>query len=197
VARVVTCVQCTGLENIPPSPPYIVVTNHLSVYDLLVLGAIFPDMIRPFAASKHRRNPLSSPILEITGAVWVRRGQVDRSALRGALQVLRRGEGLGMAPEGTRARGEYILQQGKVGAAYLATRAEVPIVPVGLAGVEWVKRNLPRLRRTTVQVSVGEVIRLPESGRVERARLKEYTDLIMRCVASLLPESYRGAYSGV
>jgi 1-acyl-sn-glycerol-3-phosphate acyltransferase len=197
VARLVARVECAGLENIPESPPYIVVTNHLSVYDVLVLGAIFPDTIRPFAAAKHRSNPLYRFILEAAGVVWVRRGEVDRSALRAALAVLGRGEGLGMAPEGTRARREYVLQRGKVGAAYLATRADVPVVPVGLAGVERVKRNLPRLRRTAVWVNVGEPMALPECGRVGRARLEEYTDEIMRRVASLLPESYRGVYSEV
>ena len=100
-----------------------------------------------------------------------------------------------MAPEGTRARGEYVLQRGKVGTAYLATRANVPIVPVALTGVEKIKRDLPRLRRARVTVSVGEPIHLPESGRVERAKLDKYTDLIMGRIAALLPESYRGAYA--
>ena len=195
VTRLVIRLDCAGLENFPDSPPYIAVANHLSIFDSLVLGAILPDEVRPFAAAKNARHPLFGPILRIGGAIFVRRGEVDRGALREALDVLEQGGALGVAPEGTRARGHYALQRAKAGVAYLATRADVPLVPVGLAGVEHVKENLPRLRRTKVVAKVGEPFRLPESGRVGRAKLNEYTDLIMRRVAALLPESYRGVYA--
>lgn len=184
-----------GLENIPAEPPYILVTNHLAVFDPPLLLTVCPHTVRAFAAAKHKRNPLYAPLLTMMGSIWVRRGEVDRQALRGALDVLRRGEVLGMAPEGTRARGTYALQEGKTGPAYLATRADVPIVPVGLTGTEQIKRNLPRLCRTHVRVVVGQPFRLPESGRVRGQKLHEYTDLIMRHIAELLPEEYRGVYA--
>jgi len=186
--------EYVGLENIPSEPPYILVTNHLSVFDLPLILTICPHPIHAFAAAKHKRNPLYAPLLAIAGSIWVRRGEVDRKALREALDVLKRGEVLGMAPEGTRARGTYALQKGKTGAAYLATRANVPIVPVGLTGTEKIKRNLPRLRRTHVRIVVGKPFRLPESGRVRGQKLREYTDLIMHRIAELLPEEYRGVY---
>ncbi|MBL7063017.1 MAG: 1-acyl-sn-glycerol-3-phosphate acyltransferase [Anaerolineae bacterium] len=189
--------EYVGLENIPAEPPYILVTNHLAAFDSPLLMAVCPHTIRAFAAAKHRRNPIYAPILAIVGSIWVRRGEVDRKALREALDVLKRGEVLGMAPEGTRARGTYALQKGKTGAAYLATRADVPIVPVGLTGTEQIKHNLPRLRRTRVRVVVGKPFRLPESGRVRSQKLREYTDLIMHHIAELLPEEYRGEYGSV
>ncbi len=188
--------EYTGLENIPAEPPYILVTNHLAVFDSPLLLTVCPHTVRAFAAAKHKRNPIYAPLLAIVGSIWVRRGEVDRKALREALDVLKRGEVLGMAPEGTRARGIYALQEGKTGAAYLATRADVPIVPVGLTGTEQIKRNLPRLRRTHVRVIVGKPFRLPESGRVRGQKLHEYTDLIMHRIAELLPEEYRGVYGG-
>jgi len=58
-----------------------------------------------------------------------------------------------------------------------------------------VKDNLPRLRRTPVRVVVGEPFRLPETGRVRGPKLHEYTDLIMRRIAVLLPPEYRGVYA--
>nr|HID13605.1 1-acyl-sn-glycerol-3-phosphate acyltransferase [Anaerolineae bacterium] len=184
-----------GLENIPAEPPYILVTNHLAVFDAPLILTVCPHPTHAFAAAKHKRNPLYAPLLAMAGSIWVRRGEVDRGALREALDVLKRREVLGMAPEGTRARGTYALQKGKTGAAYLATRADVPIVPVGLTGTEQIKRNLPRLRRTHVRVVVGKPFRLPESGRVRGQKLHEYTDLIMRRIAELLPEEYRGVYA--
>ena len=187
--------EVEGRENFPEKGPYILVTNHLSVFDTPILLVVCPHTIRAFAAAKHRRNPVYAPLLAMAGSIWVRRGEVDREALRNALEVLRRGEVLGLAPEGTRARGVYALQKGKTGAAYLATRADVPIVPVGVTGTEKVKENFPRLRRTKVRVVIGEPFRLPESGRVRGPKLHEYTDMIMRRIAALLPPEYRGVYA--
>ena len=183
-----------GLENFP-EPPYILVTNHLSVFDTPILLTICPHTIRALVAAKHKRNPIYRPLLVTMGSIWVRRGEVDRQALRESLAVLKEGGVLGVAPEGTRARGTYALQPGKTGAAYLATRADVPIVPVALSGTEHMKRNLPRLRRTDVRAVVGKPFRLPENGRVRGEKLHEYTDLIMHRIAELLPEEYRGVYS--
>ncbi len=187
--------EYVGLENIPAEPPYIMVINHLAVFDAPLMLTVCPHTIRAFAAAKHKRNPLYAAVLMMAGPIWVRRGEVDRKALREALDVLKRGGALGMAPEGTRARGPYALQKGKTGPAYLATRADVPLVPVGLTGTEQIKSNLPRLRRTHIRVVVGKPFRLPESGRVRGQKLREYTDLIMHRIAELLPEEYRGVYA--
>jgi 1-acyl-sn-glycerol-3-phosphate acyltransferase len=195
IARVSSRLELVGLQNLPDEPPYLLVTNHLSALDTPLLLFALPHTIRPFVASKHRSNPLYGPILEAGGVVWVRRGEIDRQALRQALAVLARGEALGVAPEGTRARESHALQKGKAGAAYLATRANVPIVPVGIAGTEKIAHNLRRLRRTRVRMVFGEPFRLPESGHVRTQKLQEYTDLIMHRIAELLPEAYRGVYA--
>lgn len=191
--------EYVGLENIPDEPPYILVTNHLSLLDTPVLLTICRHTTRALVAAKYRRNPLYASLLALMGTVWVHRGKVDRGALQGALDALNRGQVLGLAPEGTRARacthGAYALQRGKTGAAYLATRADVPIVPVALTGTEKIKQNLPRLRRTPVRIVVGKPFRLPESGRVRGEKLRQYTDLIMHRIAELLPEEYRGVYA--
>jgi len=191
----VTRREYVGLDNFPSQPPYILVINHLAVFDSPLLMAVCPHTLRALAAAKHKRNPIYAPLLVMVGSIWIRRGEVDRKALQEALDWLKSGGAMGMAPEGTRARGTYALQRGKTGVAYLATRADVPIVPVGLTGTEQIKRNLPRLRRTHVRVVVGEPFRLPESGEVRGQKLREYTDLIMHRIAELLPEEYRGVYA--
>ena len=183
-----------GRENFP-DPPYIAAINHLSVYDSVVLLHVCPHNLYAFAAAKHKKNPLYGPLLRATKAIWVHRGEVDRKALQQGIAVLKNGGVLGVAPEGTRARGPYALQEGKPGVAYLAAHADVPIVPVGLSGTEQVKDNLPRLRRTHIRVNIGEPIYLPESGRLRGKKLREYTEEIMRRLAALLPEEYRGVYA--
>jgi 1-acyl-sn-glycerol-3-phosphate acyltransferase len=195
IARFTSRLELVGLDNLPDKPPYLLVTNHLSVLDLPLLLFVMPHTIRAFAASKHRSNLLYGPILEAADTVWVRRGEIDRQALRKALTVLERGEVLGVAPEGTRADESHALQEAKAGAAYIATRADVPIVPVGIVGTEKIVHNLLRLRRTRVLITFGEPFRLPEVGHVRTQKLHEYTDLIMSRIAELLPEAYRGVYA--
>jgi 1-acyl-sn-glycerol-3-phosphate acyltransferase len=194
VAGLTTRRKLIGAENIPSEPPYLLATNHLSAFDIPLLSAVFPHAVRALAAIEHRSNPLFAPILAASGAIWVRRGEVDRRALREALAVLERGEVLGLAPEGTRADESHALQEGKAGVAFVATRTDVPIVPVGIAGTEKIKSSLPRLQRPEVRVAIGEPFRLPESGHVRSEKLREYTDLIMHRIAELLPEEYRGVY---
>lgn len=192
--NLVASVEYIGLENFP-APPYILVTNHLAVFDLPLLMVACPHPVHPMVADKHKRNPFYAALLSIARPVWVKRGEVDRRALRGSLAVLEQGGVLGIAPEGTRARGVYVLRKGKAGVAYLATRADALIVPVGVSGSEQIKRCLPRLRRARVRVVVGQPFRLPESGYIRGEKLDEYTDFIMRRLAELLPEEYRGVYA--
>lgn len=187
-------IEYVGLENWP-APPYILVTNHLAIFDIPLLMVACPYPVHPMVADKHRRNPFYAGLVSIARPVWVKRGEVDRQALRGSLAVLEQGGVLGIAPEGTRARGVYALQKGKAGVAYLAARADALIVPVGLSGSEQIKRCIPRLRRARVRVAVGQPFRLPESGRIRGDKLDEYTDLIMRRIAELLPAEYRGVYA--
>jgi 1-acyl-sn-glycerol-3-phosphate acyltransferase len=183
-----------GAENVPQQPPYILVANHLAIWDAPVLLLVMPHVVTPFAAAKHRSNPIFAPILEAAGVIWVKRGEADVGALREALSLLDAGGVLGVAPEGTRSRQARALLEGKPGTAYLALRAQVPILPVALTGTEKIRLNIPRLRRTNVRVVVGEPFRLPHVTRPRREDLQSCTSLIMHRIAELLPPKYRGAY---
>jgi 1-acyl-sn-glycerol-3-phosphate acyltransferase len=88
-----------------------------------------------------------------------------------------------------------MMQPAKDGAAYLASRGQVLIVPVGLVNTDILFANIRRLRRSNVEVRIGEPYYLPEIGRRVRSRdLPAYTHLIMVKIAALLPERYRGYY---
>ncbi|HLF28750.1 MAG TPA: lysophospholipid acyltransferase family protein [Anaerolineae bacterium] len=183
-----------GLEHIPPHGAIVGVMNHLSAFDPLVMLAVIP--VRPvtlFAAIEHRQDFIFGWALDRLGAIWIHRGEPSREALRLALNELAHGTTFGIAPEGTRSKTGALLE-GKTGAAYLATRANAPIVPAVLWGTEQVKHNLRRFRRTLVHVRVSSPFRLPE-GRADAEKLREYTELIMHRMAALLPPKYRGVYT--
>jgi len=192
--RLLARIEAVGLENFDVSGPCLIVANHLSVFDPPLLLVLFPGEARGFAAEKYRRHFLFGPVLHYVGAIFIRRGEVDRRALRMGLGVLREGGTLGLAPEGTRSKTGR-LQQAKEGAAYLASRTGATIVPVGITGTERMVNDLKRFRRGQVRVVVGKPFKLPHAdGPVRGPQLAVYTDLIMCRLAALLPESYRGYY---
>lgn len=196
IVALVGRLEIRGQENVPSAGPFILVANHVSKTDApLALLAFRHHRLRVFAASKWRGNPLFGPLLSLAGAIWVKRGEVDRKALNAALQALQGGEVLGMAPEGTRSR-TGVLQRARQGAAYLASHARAPVLPVGIVNSDLFQGNLLRLRRTVFQINIGEPFELPDVGR--RPRMKEmaaYTELIMAHIAHLLPKRYHGYYA--
>ena len=185
-----------GRENIPDHGPYLIVINHLSAFDTPILLMLCPHKITAFAAAKHRSNLLFRIILEMGGSIWVRRGEIDRTALRRCLEALRAGDVLGLAPEGTRSR-SGVLQRGKPGIAYLAYKTDVPILPVAIWGLETWGKSWRRLRRPHVHVVVGKPFRLPRlEGKPRSKDLQVLADQVMYRIAALLPEKYRGVYAG-
>ncbi|MBL8056235.1 MAG: 1-acyl-sn-glycerol-3-phosphate acyltransferase [Anaerolineales bacterium] len=186
--------EVSGVENVPLEGSFLAVVNHLGLADPTLIMSYFPRQMTVFAADKWRRVFPIRQIVETVGVIWVARGEADLSAIRQAVGTLKDGWPIGMAPEGTRSR-TRTLQAGKVGAAYLADRAGVPILPVGIWGTERLTENLRRLRRTPVHMRIGPPFRLPDGGRADSQALKTYTEEIMCRIAALLPPEYRGVYA--
>jgi 1-acyl-sn-glycerol-3-phosphate acyltransferase len=103
-----------------------------------------------------------------------------------------------MAPEGTRSRETHALQPGKSGAAFIAAKTGVLVLPVGLTGTENVFSEMKRLRRAKISFTAGPPFRLPsiDSRPDKSAALDEYTHEIMCRIAAVLPEQYHGVYAG-
>ena len=173
-------------------------TNHLSRLDTPLLLAIADR--RDFVgiiAKEYQEKSLIKWVLEKVGTmIWMDRDATDFSAIREALHHLRHGSFVGIAPEGTRSRETKGLLKGKSGAALMAIRAGVPILPVGIIGSDKIYRNWMRLRRPPIIVNVGESYILPDIGKEDRqAWILRCTDEIMCRIAALLPPEYHGHYT--
>lgn len=180
-----------GVENIPLEGAFILATNHLSFLDSPLLFITVPRIVYLLAGERYQRH-LFTPLMRIPGAIFVQRGEVDRNALRQAMNVLEDGHCLAIAIEGTRSKTGQMIP-GKTGAAYVATRTGAPIVPIVVWGTERIVPTWKRFRRPEVHVHFGKMIRLPE-GRARSGDLDAYTEDIMTTMASMLPEEYRGVY---
>jgi 1-acyl-sn-glycerol-3-phosphate acyltransferase len=177
----------------------LVVANHCSNLDPPLVGWSVGHrsgrVIHFMAKEEMRRWPVAGWLARNAGVFFVRRGAGDRSAQRMALAILEQGGALGIFPEGTRSR-DGRLAEARAGAALLAMRTGVPILPVGVAGTQHIfrgRRLIPRRSRVTIRI--GPTFSLPvREGGLDRAGLRSGTDTIMRAVAAQLPPEQRGRW---
>ncbi len=194
--HLLTRLDVAGLEHLPATGPAILAPNHVVWFDVVPIFAYTKAPVVTFAAEKWEHHPLVGPLMRYLGnAIFVRRGEVDRQALQAAVEALRAGKVLGVAPEGTRSY-TGILSKGRDGAAWLAARTDALIVPIAIWGHEQITADWKRLRRPLVHIRVGEPFRLPpEAGQARSRDLEPYTEHIMRRIAALLPPDRRGPYA--
>lgn len=189
-------IEVRGVEHVPKSGPCIVTVNHMSTVDTPILLLAFPIQAWSFfAGEKWKRHWVFGPIMGWLGAIYIDRDRVDRRALKQAQAALQNGAIFGLAPEGARSKNGR-LNSAKGGAAYLAHRANAPILPVGIVNSDRLFANFKRLRRTKIEVRIGEIYELPRLARRPKGpELDALTHLIMVHIAAQLPRRYHGAYS--
>jgi len=173
-----------------------VVANHLNLADPPLLGVSLDRKVIFMAKEELFRSSVGAYFVSGLGAFPVHRGRLDRQALRRSQQVLADGLALAMFPEATRSRSAR-LKKAMPGSALIACRSGVPVLPVGIIGTEQIKGRDWFFRRPRLTINVGQPFSLPPvDGKLTREKLVEYTELIMRRIAGLLPPQYRGVYAG-
>lgn len=193
--NLVARIDVKGMERIPLEGPLVVTANHTSVYEGPLVFCIFPRPITAMAKLEYQNSLIGKLVLTPLDAIYIARGEVDRTALKEFLKRLKAGAALGIAPEGTRSRTGQ-LQAGQEGVAYVALQSDAWILPIGIWGHEQALAHFRRLRRPPVTLRVGEPFRLeadPSLSRKENVRAG--TQRIMHAIAALLPPHYRGVYA--
>ena len=190
-----TVPRVSGLEHIPEKGPALLVSNHLGDADLILGFAYAPQIVEPFAKIELIDIPLLGWILDTYGVIWVRRGQPDRRALRVVMEAMKQGRMVGIAPE-ARESLTGSLEEGTGGAAYIALKADLNIIPITMTGTEnkRIFQNMKSLRRTEVSVTIGAPFRLEKLPDL-REGITVGTEKIMRILAQQLPPEYRGFYN--
>ena len=183
----------SGMENFPKKGPALVVINHLGDADVVLLAATIPTTIDGMGKIELNEHWFVGPMFRAYGVIWVHRGKADRKAVRAALEGLSQGRIVAIAPEG-RQSVEGGLEVGTEGAAFLALKSGAPVVPVAMTGTE--NENIYNgkfWKRAKVTLAVGKPFYLKEYED-RQTMLREGTKRIMRALAELLPEDYRGKY---
>jgi 1-acyl-sn-glycerol-3-phosphate acyltransferase len=191
-----TRVEFQNADHIPTQGGVVVATNHMSRLDIPLLFMTPTRLdITCLVTDKYKANPLFTFILNSAGAIWLDRTKADFAAFQVAVDALKGGACIGVAPEGTRSNTGQLLP-GKAGTALLAMRAEVPVVPVALIGTENSMAEIKNFRRPHLIARYGAPFYIPKVERNNRSEaMQRYADEIMCRIAVLLPEKYHGYYA--
>jgi 1-acyl-sn-glycerol-3-phosphate acyltransferase len=186
-------VRVRGRENLPATGGYVLAPSHRSMMDIPFAAWISKRPLRYMGKASLFKIPVLGAFFRTLGGFEVARDGTDRKALRDSMQMLQNGEILLVYPEGTRQNGPKIhaLQPG---AAYLALRAGVPILPVGIAGTEEIMRDheshVPRFKHVAMVVGEPIVGERRESGIVPREQVDALSARLKDALQATFDEAY-------
>jgi len=196
----VTRVKVEGLENVPSEGPVLVIVNHASNIDgMLLMAYVIPPTRRPMrwlGKEEALRWPFFGWVMKVNGVFAVRRDAGDLEAFKTAKKVLDDGGELAIFPEGSRSP-DGALREAKEGATLLAVRSGAPILPIALIGTHrfWPRGRFPRpFRRMAIRVGPTFTLTMAKGGDRAEA-MKAATARLMGHVAALLPPEQRGVYT--
>lgn len=177
-ARLYTRMSISGRENLPSTGAYVLAPVHRSYVDTPIAACVTRRRMRFMGKASMWKYPRAGKLFSALGAFPVARGTVDREALARCIAVLEAGEPLVLFPEGERKDGP-VVQPLFDGASFVAARAGVPIVPVGIGGSD---RVMPRKAKFVyprkVHVQIGAPIRaeVGPDGKVSRKAIAAVTE---------------------
>ncbi|MBM7865455.1 1-acylglycerol-3-phosphate O-acyltransferase [Heliobacterium gestii] len=176
--------RISGLEHVPMDVPLIVVSNHVSNWDPVILACVLPRQLHFMAKAELFKIPLLSQVMTVCGAYSVDRGKSGRQALKKSLDILEQNKVICIFPEGTRSKtGET--GEAKAGTAMIAAKSGAYILPVGLHNSGnvfsggWFR---------PFSVAIGQPFRIAaaEGERLSSQRLHEMSDDMMEKITELV-----------
>ena len=199
LAKLLFRLEIHGREHVPADGAFILAPGaHRSNIETFVVCLVTRRRLRYMGKDSLWKHPASDWFFSSLGGFPVNRDTADREALNQTLDLVGEGEPVVMFPEGTRRTGPVIdPDHVKDGVAYVASRAQVPIVPVGIGGSERVMPPKAKyLRPSKMVLIVGEPISpapLKDNGRPSRSAVRTLTDDLRATLQGLFDDAQRRA----
>jgi 1-acyl-sn-glycerol-3-phosphate acyltransferase len=195
--------KAVGIENIPPTGPAILASNHLSFIDSMYLPlmigrpVVFPAKAEYFTA----RGPLGrlwAAYLRSTNQLEMDRGgaRSAQATLEAAVELLRAGELFGFYPEGTRSP-DGRLYRGRSGIGWLALNSGAPVIPVAMMGTrKMLPPGAPLPRPTRIEIRIGKPLEFGHlAGEPPAKARRVVADEVMRAIGELSGQEYVHLYA--
>jgi 1-acyl-sn-glycerol-3-phosphate acyltransferase len=180
-------IEIKGRENFPKEGPLVVVGNHVAVMEAVLMTVYAPWLVEVMGASDIPHEWISELSIKIFGRIPVKRGHMDRPALKAGIGVLEQGGVIGLFPEG----GIWEPNQMKphTGVSFLSYHGNAPVVPIGFGGMLGALAKALKFKRPKISMNVGKPIpaaKVPE-GMARKTYFEEYAEDVIRNVRSLIP----------
>lgn len=184
-----------GKHKIPKEGPLLIVSNHASTYDAILMRMNMPRSAYFVGPGDFKLAMGGTWVLRNSGVIFTKRGSVDRQALKQMDAVLKNGDMLGIFPEG--GTWEKRIKDVKAGAAYLSYTTGAPILPVAFGGTYRVWYDIFRFKRPRIVMRVGDVIppvELSGNRKTRQEELQQASIDLMWKIYDMLPEEDQKRY---
>jgi 1-acyl-sn-glycerol-3-phosphate acyltransferase len=178
--------QVSGREHFPEKGPFIVIANHISMWEVFFIARMIFPMRTVFMAKSElfKHGGFANWVLKVVGGFPVKRGTADIGAIKKSLAILNAGEVFGIFPEGTRNKKlDGTLQKFNHGVGYIALQSGVPVIPVFFADTAGFKK----FRK--VNVIVGPAVDLSDvfcRGKMNSDMTDQATALMLGAINALM-----------
>jgi 1-acyl-sn-glycerol-3-phosphate acyltransferase len=187
--RLLTRTTVTGYENVPEHGPLLILANHVSTIDPMLLLTQLPATTEFVGPGDFKLLFPASLIIRMYGLIPVKRSlQLEMKSLKAMQDILKSGNMLGLFPQG--GTWEKPITDAKPGAAYLSMATGAPILPVGIGGAYRVWDKVARLQRPKITLNIGKIMPpvQPPADKSKRGEVLETaTQEIMQRIYDLLP----------
>lgn len=180
IFKLIFRLKIIGRENIPKTGPFVIAANHSSLLDGFVLVSFVRAKITFMSAAYLFKMPFVGNVLRGVGAIPVQGKGSDIKLIKKAMKVLQAGGVLGIFPEG-RITNEKDDFSAKAGAAYLAIKADVPIIPMAIKGADKalpVGAKFPKLNK--IEVKIGKPISCSREIKLNKKILEDTVNSYMK-----------------
>ena len=183
-----------GLEKIPITGPAILAVNHVHVLEVALTVAIPDRQVELIGNGDIPFDPAYGWLANAYSFIPVKRGSLDRNALRMGMAVLHQGGLLGIFPEG--GIWDQANMDPQIGVSLIAQRTQTPVIPIACGGMQGAMSQILKLKRPTISMKVGEAIPPPPvSASYNKTALKAHASQVLKEIQNLLPENERRSIS--
>lgn len=172
-----TTLEIRGEENLPKEGPVVYMATHKGLFDSPIMAHIVNEPVIFIGKEETKKMPIISKWFDAMGCIYLARDDMKKSlqAILDGIKELKEGQSIVIFPEGTRSRGEE-MGEFKAGSFKLATKANVPIVPIAIQNSHKILEEKGRIEKTVVYVNIGPVINVPEMSSEEKKVLPKIVE---------------------
>lgn len=181
-----TTLEIKGKENLPAEGPVVYMATHKGLFDTPVVAMVIDDPVIFIGKQETKKMPVFGKWFDATGSIYLARDDMRQSlqAILQGIKELQEGQSIVIFPEGKRMKSEG-MGQFKAGSFKLATKANVPIVPIAIQNTQKILEEQNKLVKTKVVVNIGKMIDVPHLSEEEKKSLPKD---VQKYVETLLEE---------